>query len=65
MNSLETLDENSLHSRILPPFVMDPILERAFLVVLVDVLVVQHFGLVEQFMVKAEDLLVLGIEGMI
>lgn len=48
------------HLRILPSLVMNPILHRAFLVFLFGVLGIEHFGFVKEFMVKAQDFLVLA-----
>lgn len=55
--------ETLLHLRILPPLVMHPVLERTFLVIVVDMFVVYYFCFVEELMVKAEDLLILFVVG--
>ena len=47
--------------RILPSLVVNPILHRTLLVFLVGMLRVENFGFVQEFMVKAQDLLVLAI----
>ena len=49
-----------LHLRILPPFVMNPILHRTLLVFLIGVFRVEHLGFVQEFMVKAQDFLLLA-----
>ena len=44
---------------------MYPVLVRALLVIFVHVFVVYHFCFVEEFMVKAEDFLILLVERVI
>ena len=50
-----------LHLRILPSLIVNPILHRALLVFLIRMLRVEHFSFVQEFMVKAQDFLVLAI----
>ena len=46
--------------RILPSLIMNSILHRALLVFLIGVLGIEHFGFVKEFMVEAQDFLVLA-----
>lgn len=55
-----TLTIGKSHLRIFPSLVMDPILHRGFLVFLFGVFGIEHFGFIEEFMVKAQDFLVLA-----
>ncbi len=47
------IEKTKKHLRILPPLVVNPIMHRAFLVFLVRVLRVEHFGFIKEFMMKA------------
>ena len=50
-----------LDLRILPSLIVNPILHRTLLIFLVAMLRVEHFGFIQEFMVKAQDFLVLAI----
>ena len=52
-------DNRKKHIRILPAFVMHPILEGAILVMLIKMLVLRDLGFVEEFVVEAEHFLIL------
>ena len=53
--------ERREYIRVLPPFVVDLVLEATLLVVALVRFYISDLGLIEQFMMKAEHLLVLAI----
>ena len=57
--------EDLLYSRCFPTLVVHEILIRTFLVVLIDMLVFQDFGLIKEFMVETQYFLILLIIGLI